>query len=434
MNFTYKQIWLINFPVMMSILVEQLINITDAIFLGHVGEVELGASAIASIYYLAVYMLGFGFGIGLQVMIARRNGEKNYESTGRVFFQGLYFLALLAVFLFILSKALSPLLLHRLISSGEVYDAVMKYIDWRCFGLLFAFPALAFRAFFVGTTNTKMLTLNALAMVSVNILFNYLLIFGKGGFPALGITGAAMASSLSELVSLLIFLIYIACMSNRQRYGIRPAFDWQLLRQLLRLSVWSMLQSFISVAPWFLFFVTIEHLGKSQLAIANIVRSISTLFFVIVNSFATTTGSLISNLIGAEQSDYIHMVCRKVLKSGYLSGVPIILLAAVFHNQAIGIYTEDVALTEAAFPTFMVMLGNYFMALPAYIYCNAVTGTGNTRAAFLFQCITIVFYLLYLWMISNFEDVSLTMYWLAEYIFVILLFVFSYGFMRWKYF
>lgn len=80
MNYTYKQIWLINFPVMMSILMEQLINITDAIFLGHVGEVELGASALAGIYYLAVYMLGFGFSIGLQVMIARRNGEQHLQS------------------------------------------------------------------------------------------------------------------------------------------------------------------------------------------------------------------------------------------------------------------------------------------------------------------------------------------------------------------
>ena len=83
MNYTYKQIWLINFPVMMSILMEQLINITDAIFLGHVGEVELGASALAGIYYLAVYMLGFGFSIGLQVMIARRNGEQHYKETGQ---------------------------------------------------------------------------------------------------------------------------------------------------------------------------------------------------------------------------------------------------------------------------------------------------------------------------------------------------------------
>ena len=58
MNYTYRQIWLINYPVMLSILMEQLINITDAVFLGHVGEVELGASALGSIYYLAIYMLG----------------------------------------------------------------------------------------------------------------------------------------------------------------------------------------------------------------------------------------------------------------------------------------------------------------------------------------------------------------------------------------
>ena len=105
---------------MMSILMEQLINITDAVFLGHVGEVELGASAIAGIYYLAVYMLGFGFSIGLQVMIARRNGEQNYKATGKTFFQGLFFLSGLAVLLCLLIHAVSPYLLKRLISSPEI--------------------------------------------------------------------------------------------------------------------------------------------------------------------------------------------------------------------------------------------------------------------------------------------------------------------------
>ena len=85
MNYSYKKIWLIAFPVMMSILIEQLINITDALFLGHVGDVELGASAIAGIWFLAIYMLGFGFSLGLQVVIARRNGEQQYSETGRTF-------------------------------------------------------------------------------------------------------------------------------------------------------------------------------------------------------------------------------------------------------------------------------------------------------------------------------------------------------------
>ncbi len=119
MNYTYKQIWLINLPVMMSVLMEQLINITDAVFLGHVGEVELGASALAGIYYLATYMLGFGFSIGLQVMIARRNGEQNYAETGRTFFQGLFFLSGLALSLCLLIQGLSPFLLKQSITSPE---------------------------------------------------------------------------------------------------------------------------------------------------------------------------------------------------------------------------------------------------------------------------------------------------------------------------
>ena len=125
---------------------EQLINITDAVFLGHVGEVELGASALAGIYYLATYMLGFGFSIGLQVMIARRNGEQNYAETGRTFFQGLFFLSGLALSLCLLIQGLSPFLLKQLITSPEIYQAVTDYLDWRSFGLLFSFPFRALRA------------------------------------------------------------------------------------------------------------------------------------------------------------------------------------------------------------------------------------------------------------------------------------------------
>lgn len=161
MNYTYKNIWLINFPVMMSILIEQLINITDAIFLGHVGERELGASALAGIWYLSIYMLGFGFSLGLQVIIARRNGERNYIETGKTFFQGLFFLSGLAVCLCLFSKLLPSIILSRLIASAEVYHAVIDYLDGRIWGLLFSFPFLALRSFMVGTTYTKALNMAA---------------------------------------------------------------------------------------------------------------------------------------------------------------------------------------------------------------------------------------------------------------------------------
>ena len=417
MNYTYKQIWLVNFPVMMSILMEQLINITDAVFLGHVGDVELGASAIAGIYYLAMYMLGFGFSIGMQVVVARRNGEEQYGETGKTFFQGLFFLSGTAVILCLSIRSLSPPVLERLIVSPAVYEAVIRYLDWRSFGLLFSFPFLAIRSFFVGITHTNALARAAFAAVLVNIPFNYFLIFTFD----LGIAGAAMASSLAEAVSLLVLSVYLCRKTDKRKYGLHPVYDGRLLTDVLKLSVWSMLHAFISVAPWFLFFLAVEHLGSNELAISNIIRSVSTVFFVIVNSFALTTGSLVSNAIGAGRKEALFPICLKVLKLGYLIGGPLIGIAFLCNRWIIGFYTDNGLLVQMALVPFTVMLLNYTFALPGYVFLHAVNGMGKTKIAFVFQLTTTVFYLLYLYWLSGCTAASLAGYLTAEYLFVILL-------------
>lgn len=173
MNYTYKKIWLINLPVMVSLLMEQMINFTDSVFLGHVGEVELGASAIATMYYTALYMLGFGFSLGMQVVVAKRNGEGRFADAGRVFWQGLIFLTLFAGVVFLLSRLFSPALLRMAVASDSVYRAAVRYVGWRDYSYLFAFPMLALRAFLIGTTRTGILTACSVIMVVCNAVFNY---------------------------------------------------------------------------------------------------------------------------------------------------------------------------------------------------------------------------------------------------------------------
>ena len=417
MNYTYKQIWLINFPVMMSILMEQLINITDAVFLGHVGEIELGASAIAGIYYLAVYMLGFGFSIGLQVMIARKNGEQDYQETGKIFFQGLLFLMGLALFLYLTVHIVSPVIFKRSINSPEIYQAIIRYLDWRSLGLLFSFSFLAIRSFLVGITYTRALSGAAIVAIGINIPLNYFLIF----MQHLGISGAAIASSLAEGGSFITLCIYMWIKIDKIKYGLRTVYDGQLLIAVLKLSVWSMFHAFISVAPWFLFFVGIEHLGKTELAVSNITRSVSALFFVIVNSFAVTTGALISNSIGAGEKANLFPICRKILKLGYSIGLPLIGIVLICHRSIIGIYTTDESLIHSAVRHLVVTLLNYTFALPGYVYLNAVGGTGKTKITFIFQAIATGIYLIYLYGLNNSTNTTLTLYLTAEYLFAILL-------------
>ena len=266
---------------MMSILIEQLINITDAIFLGHVGEIELGAS--------------------------------HFSETGKTFFQGLFFLSGLAVFLCLLSKLFSPIILSRLITSVEVYHAVIDYLDGRIWGLLFSFPFLALRSFLVGITQTKALNMAAFTAVLVNIPMNWFLIFGFN----MGISGAAIASSFAEACSLAVLAIYVLRKMDKRLYGLHCRLDKSVLLHVCRVSVWSMFHSFIGVASWLAFFVSIEHLGEIELAATNVIRSVSTLFFVIVNSLAATTGSLVSNLLGAGQKKQVVPLCNRVVRSDY---------------------------------------------------------------------------------------------------------------------
>ena len=116
---------------------EYLIGFTDTAYLGRVGETELAASALAGTYYMIIYMIGFGFSIGAQVLIARYNGSGQYFRTGEVFTQGTIFLLLVATLLFILSYLYSPIVLRFLIDSEQVYQATISYLNWRIYGFFF---------------------------------------------------------------------------------------------------------------------------------------------------------------------------------------------------------------------------------------------------------------------------------------------------------
>ena len=91
-TYSYRNIWRVAYPILISLVMEQMIGLTDTAFLGRVGEIELGASAIAIVYYMVLFMTGFGFSLGAQIIIGRRNGEGRFAETGKVFWNGIYFL------------------------------------------------------------------------------------------------------------------------------------------------------------------------------------------------------------------------------------------------------------------------------------------------------------------------------------------------------
>lgn len=432
MQFSYKQIWIITYPVLVSLLMEYLIGMTDTAFLGRVGEIELGASALAGVYYLAIFMVGFGFRIGAQILMARRNGEHEYREIGSVFNQGMLFLIALAAVMFTLSQVFSPVILRSLIGSDQVYQATLSYINWRVYGFFFSFIAEMFRAFYVATTRTKILTLNSIVMVVTNVLLNYVLIFGKFGFPALGIAGAAIGSSLAELVSVLFFILYTRKKIDYKKYGLFrfSGLKFGLLKRILNVSVWTMIQSFLSLSTWFLFFVAVEHLGERPLAITDIVRNVSALAFMFVNAFASTCSSLVSNLMGAGESRHVLKLCWKVIKMCYAFVIPLIVIMCVFPTWVLRIYTNNMELVQSSVTSLWVMASAYLISVPGFIMFFSVSGTGNTRPALIMELISLTIYSAYIAVVVLHYRANVAFCWTTEHVYALIILVLSYLYMR----
>ena len=436
-TYSYRNIWKVAYPILISLVMEQMIGLTDTAFLGRVGEIELGASAIAIIYYMVLFMIGFGFSIGAQIIIGRRNGEGKFRETGKVFWNGLYFVLGLSGALILLSELFSPWMMKSMVSSPAIYDAALSYVRWRLPGMVFAFCTAMFRAFYIGTTQTKTLTFNSIVMVASNVIFNWILIFGKFGLPALGITGAAIGSSLAELVSLIFFIAYTRLSCDRKKYGLDKAarFEADELKSMMPVCTWTMIQHTISISTWLIFFLYIEHLGERALAVSNIARSVSGLLWVVLQAFASTCSTLVSNIIGEGHQNKVMSLVKRILKLSYGIISVMIILFCLFPEAVARIYTDIPGLISDSIPAMVVMLSSYFLAVGAQVFFLAVSGTGSTRTAFRLELIALAVYMAYCTVIIGIMKLDVAICWTAEHVYSGVLLACSWWYMRsgrWK--
>ncbi|MCE5206253.1 MAG: MATE family efflux transporter [Porphyromonadaceae bacterium] len=435
--YSNRHIVKISTPILLSLLAQNMIQVIDTAFLGRVGEVELGASALAGILYIALYTLGFGFSMGSQILIGRRNGEGNHNQIGDIVIQGSIFLLIPALLLIPLLRYAAEAWLPFLFESADVAGAVTEYLEWRVFGLVFAFINVMFRAFYIGIARTKVLTINAVVMALVNVVFDYGLIFGNLGMPEMGIGGAAIASVIAEFSSTLFFFFYTRKTVDPEKYGFKKIrLQWSVIRRVLDISLFMMVQYLFSIGTWMLFFLFIEnYMGERSLAVTNIVRSFYTIFTIPSNAIGSTTGTMVSNTIGAgREGEVASLVKRLSLISLGVMGT-VIAIVSVVPRALIRIYTDNPSLIQDAVAPLYVLISSLPIYSVGTVLFNAVSGTGNTRTALRFEIFTLLFYVSYMWLIIIYLRGSVAAAWTTEHVYWSFLTVLSFFYLRsgrWK--
>ncbi|MDO4789573.1 MAG: MATE family efflux transporter [Porphyromonas sp.] len=395
-----KHILRIASPVFISLVAQNIVGITDTAFMGRIGEVAMGASAVAVMAYYCVFTLGFGLGAGTQILVSRRFGEGRRDEIGRVFGQSSLLLLLAALFAFFVCFLWGDSLFHLLLKSTAVADIASEYWQWRIFGFFFAFQAATYRAFYIGIGKTKVLTYNAFIMATVNVVLDYALIFGHFGAPEMGVKGAALASVLAEASSLLFYYIYSRYSRHTEKYSLHYTsirLNPKLIRKIFGLSFYLMLQGLISLVVWAIFFVFIEKLGERALAVAAVARSIYIFLYIPISSYSTAVNTIVGQTIGRKEEDKVTGQVLKVARLSLTTMALFVLVINLFPDVVTEIFTDDLSLVADAIPTLRVITVALLGSSVANMFFAAVSATGATKKAMQIEIPTVLIYLFIAW-------------------------------------
>ena len=434
---SYRQILAMALPISLAMLVPQINFITNNIFLGGLGERELASAGITGVYYLIFAVAGSGLNNGLQALIARRAGQNLHHEIGEVFFHGIW-VALGFAFLGIaITTFAAPPLLNSMIGDPLIAEEVISFLRIRIWGLPLLYLYVMRNALLVGTNQTRLLIWGTLAEALTNIALDYALIYGHWGFPALGFNGAAYASIVAEGVGLVVIYVIIHIKGLHRDFSLFENMKWQppLARSIVVRSAPLMAQFILSIATWEYFYLLIEHHGSQALAISNTMRNIFGVVGIFAWAFAATTNTMVSNIIGQGREAEVLPLVRKIMWVSVGFSTIMIMLLNINPGAYLAIYGQGPQFVEAALPVLRIVSMALWMMAVGTVWLNAVTGTGNTVVNLVIEIITLVIYIIYVYVVLEYLNLSIVWGWGSEWVYWISMFSMSVIYMlsgRWR--
>lgn len=418
LNTSYKQILAISTPIMLGSAVQNLIALTDSIFLFHKSEADFATIGFVGVFYLVVAAIGYGFSKGGQIMIARRMGEKNEHQIGRTFYAMLYFELGLALVMFLFMQYGCGWFFKLFLNTEIVYLKSLEYLEYRSWGVFFSYIGVAIIALYTGIAKTAFIMVDVLILAIVNGVLNYALIFGHWGLPEMGIAGAGLASTIAEIVAFAVFLVYILFDKKVKAFQLftMPDIDVPLIKQQYKLGTPVVAQAIVGLGSWFLFFGIVENMGERELAISNLARMIYLVLSIPTWGYASGVNTLVSGFIGSNRREaVIPMIWKTAVLCFWTTmalALPIVFFPETILYPLLG--SEDMSLIKETQPIFYILLGILTVFSIGGVFFNGLTGTGATWFGLKMQTVCAIGYLGFIYVVVEYTTGGLPWAWASE--------------------
>ncbi|WP_445956855.1 MATE family efflux transporter [Yeosuana sp.] len=343
-NYTkeFRYNWNLAAPVMLGMLGHTFVSFVDNVMVGQLGTAELAAVSLGNSFMFIAMSLGIGFSTVITPLIAEADAEKNFTRGKSSFKHGLFLCTVLGISLFMLILFAKPLM-HLMKQPKEVVALAIPYLDLVAFSLIPLIIFQAFKQFSDGLSMTRYPMYATILANIVNVVLNYVLIFGKFGFPAFGIVGAAYGTLASRLI-MVWYLWYLLKGKEKSKAFVTNikffVLDKLMIKKIINLGAPSAMQMFFEVAIFTAAIWLSGTLGKNPQAANQIALNLSSMTFMVAMGLSVTAMIRVGNQKGLQNYFELRRIAFSIFLLGLIFAVSFAIIFFVFNSDLPKLYLD----------------------------------------------------------------------------------------------
>ena len=328
---------------MLGMLGHTFVSFVDNIMVGQIGTAELAAVSLGNSFMFIAMSIGIGFSTAITPLIAEADSSDNLKQARSTYKNGLFLCTALGIVLF-LGIYFSKSVMYLMKQPEEVVELAIPYLDLVAFSLIPMIIFQAIKQFSDGMSMTKYPMYATLLSNIINIILNYLLIFGKFGFPEMGIVGAAYGTLISRIVMVL-YLWILLRFNKRSKRIVRDikffVLDFLMIKKIINLGSLSAMQMLFEVAIFTAAIWLSGLLGKNPQAANQIALNLSSMAFMVAMGLSVASMIRVGNQKGLKNYEDLRRIAFSLFLFGVLLAIFFALLFFIFHKSLPSIYVNS---------------------------------------------------------------------------------------------
>ncbi len=366
----YKQLAIIAIPIVVQNLVAAMLNMVDNVMVGGLGKESLAAVGIANQIFFIFVLVLFGINAGTSVFIAQFWGRESYDDIKKATGMGLIFSFAFGISFMLIAVLIPDKLISIFTTDRAVIDLGVTYLKIVAFGYPLSAISMVYAVSMRATEKVNIPLISSVISLGLNTILNYSLIYGNFGFPALGVSGAAIATVISRTLEIIIIvsIVYYKNMAVACKISDIKKITVKFVLSIFKISVPVLLNESLWVLGTSVFAVVYGRMGTDEIASFNIVQTLDRIAFVAVLGLGNACAVIVGKQIGAGRPDRAFTFAARSNIIAPIVGITIAILTILVRYPVISLY--DVPLQVRSYASTMILISALSMPVRALNFTN----------------------------------------------------------------